>query len=310
MNEFARFARTDSVAFKKAGLHLFTVASILAGTFDLIWGDFDVSHQPIGSLGIHIPGLKIFAYVAGTWLILAGSAIFARQTVRTGIFAMAAIYFIFGTFSLPRFYTMTQRFGFHITVILGVLGEMLQQLIVVAGCVVLYTFIFASPVSRWTERALVMARWTFGLSGVLFGLAHLTNTKGILFMIPKWMPLGAAFWVIMSGIGFILAGLAILTGILALLATRLLTLMLLIFEVILVPIIFGYPHVHQAWGASAYNLTVAGAVLMYAASLQSRRTQQEHAIRIHVTTGLMSFAPAGGHERPGDEHETGTTQAV
>ena len=76
-----------------------------------------------------------------------------------------------------------------------------------------------------------------------------------------------------------LAGLAILSGILNVLAARLLALMLLIFEVPLVPTIFGYPHVHQAWAASAYNLAVAGAVWIFAASLPRRHTQQERAIQ-------------------------------
>jgi hypothetical protein len=67
-------------------------------------------------------------------------------------------------------------------------------------------------------------------------------------MIPKWMPLGAAFWVVISGIAFLLAGLAILSGILKALAARLLALMLLIFEVVLVSLVFAHPGAHQVWG--------------------------------------------------------------
>lgn len=178
---------------------------------------------------------------------------------------------------------MPHRYGFHVTLVLGVFGEVLQQFIVVAGCVVLYAY-FAPPASRWTGKVPLFARWIFGLSGVLFGLAHFTNPKGPVHMIPHWMPFGGPFWILVSGIGFMLAGLAILSGILNLLAARLLVLMLLIFEVALVPILFGYPHLHQAWGASAYNLAVAGAVLIFAASITSRNTQREHAIQ--STSGL------------------------
>ena len=278
MNEFAQSANSDRFAVARVGVYLLGLATIFAGILDLIWGDFDAGHQPIGALGVHIPGRALFAYITGVWMILAGSAILWRRTVRMGAWAMAIIYFIFGMFSLPGFYTMPHRYGFHVTLILGVFGEMLQQFIVVAGCIVLYAA-FVPPASRWTAKAPLVARLTFGLSGALFGLAHFTNPKGPVHMIPHWMPFGGPVWILISGIGFMLAGLAILSGILNVLAARLLALMLLVFEVVLVPIIFGYPHVHEAWGASAYNLAVAGAVLIFAASITSRHAQREHAIQ-------------------------------
>lgn len=278
MSEFAEPANSDRLAVMRFGVYLLGLATIFAGILDLIWGDFDPGHQPIEVLGVHIPGRAMFAYVAGVWMILAGAAILWRRAARAGAIATAVIYSIFGMFSLPRFYTMPHRYGFHVTLILGVFGEILQQFIVVAGCAVLYAS-FAPPASRWIAKAALVARLTFGLSGVLFGLAHFTNPKGPVHMIPHWMPFGGPFWILISGIGFMLAGLAILGGILNVLAARLLALMLLIFEIALVPIIFGYPHLHQAWGASAYNLAVAGAVLIFAASITSRHVQREHAIQ-------------------------------
>jgi hypothetical protein len=56
-----------------------------------------------------ILGRAMFAYIAGIWMILAGTAILWRRTIRAGSLATAAIYSIFGMFSLPRFYTMLQR---------------------------------------------------------------------------------------------------------------------------------------------------------------------------------------------------------
>jgi uncharacterized membrane protein len=250
---------------KKAGTYLFSLATISAGILDLVWGDFDSGHQPIGDLGVHIPALATFAYITGIWLIVSGTAILGRRTMKAGALMTGAIYLVFGLFSLPLFSVMIHKYGFHLTLILGILGRMFQQFIVVAGCVVLYASV-APTLPIWRERAPLVARWTFGLSSALFGVAHLSNVKGPLSMVPKWIPLGATFWVIFTGIAFLLAGIAILSGILSRLATWLLLLMLVIFEVALVPIIFGYPHVHQAWGASAYNLAVAGAVWIFATS--------------------------------------------
>jgi uncharacterized membrane protein YphA (DoxX/SURF4 family) len=61
-------------------------------------------------------------------------------------------------------------------------------------------------------------------------------------LIRKWIPLGATFWAVLTGIAFVLAGLAIVSGVLDVLAARLLGLMLLVFIALaLVPLIFASP---------------------------------------------------------------------
>ena len=86
------------------------------------------------------------------------------------------------------------------------------------------------------------------------------------------MPQSATFWTVLTGIAFVLAGLAIISGVLDVLAAQLLGLMLLIFSVlVLTPPIFASPHDHAAWGANAYNLTAVGAAWIVADWLASRR---------------------------------------
>lgn len=291
MDQLGVSAFPDRRVIMTVGVYLLGLATICAGLLDLAWGDFDPGHQPIQALGVHIPDRAIFAYLAGVWMIVAGAAILRRRTARASAIATAVIYSIFGMFSLPRFYTMPHKYGFHVTLILGVLGEILQQLIVAAGCAVLYASM-APRTARWTAKIALVARLTFGLSAVLFGLAHFTNPKGPVHLIPHWMPLGGPFWILISGIGFMLAGVAILGGVLTALAARWLALMLLIFEIVLVPIICGSPHLHQAWGGTAYNLAVAGAVLIFAASTSSRHVQREHAVQSasrSLTTGTSEL---------------------
>ena len=86
-------------------------------------------------------------------------------------------------------------------------------------------------------------------------------------------PFGPSFWIKLSGICFVLAGIAILSGVLKNVAARLFAVMLLVFEVALVPIAVRFPHMHPAWGTNAYNLAVAGAVWIYAASLRESARQ-------------------------------------
>lgn len=266
--------RTESLA-KRLGIYLLSFATVGAGILDLIWRDFDPGHQPFGGVGYYMPARALCACIAGIWLIVGGSITLWPGTQQLGRFAMATIYLIFGLLSLPHFYTVLHKYGFHFTLIVGVIGQVFLQLIVVAGCLV--TDPSQAPVAHaWSRKSQLVSRWMFGVGGVLTGWGHLINTKGLVHMIPKWMPFGAPIWIVISGIGFILAGVAILIGILDLLATRLLALMLFLFQIILVPIIFEYPHVHQAWGGTAFNLAAAGSTCIFAASLAFQKAQKNY----------------------------------
>jgi uncharacterized membrane protein YphA (DoxX/SURF4 family) len=87
------------------------------------------------------------------------------------------------------------------------------------------------------------------------------------------MPMGKEFWVIVTGICFMLAGLAILTGILDVLAAWLLGLMFLVFNLTILPTyILAHPNGHAAWGGNAYNLAAVGASWVLAGALAKMET--------------------------------------
>ena len=110
------------------------------------------------------------------------------------------------------------------------------------------------------------------LCSIDFGLAHLTAVWTVVPMIPKWMPFGVYFWAVFTGIAFVLAGAAIVSGVLDVLAARLLGLMLLLFSALaLAPLIFSSPQDHASWGANAYNLTAIGAAWIVAEWLATRQ---------------------------------------
>jgi uncharacterized membrane protein len=150
---------------------------------------------------------------------------------------------------------------------MGGVGE--QLILVVAAAIVYASLAMRGSLS---PRAALLARWTFALCSADFGLAHLTGVHAVATMVPKWMPLGADFWTVFTGIAFVLAGLAILSGILDVLATRLLALMLLVFSaLVLAPMIFASPRDHVAWGGNAYNLAAVGAAWIVADWLATRQ---------------------------------------
>jgi uncharacterized membrane protein YphA (DoxX/SURF4 family) len=275
MQGFARSGNFGELIMKRVGVYVYGMATVAAGIFDLVWGDFDASHQPIQAFGDHIPGRELFAYITAVWMISGGAAILWRRTAKAGAAALAVIYFIFAVFWLPRFYTAPHVLGFRIPVYIGVLGGVGTQLIVVAAGALVYGSM-ATHGSTW-PRTILIARWIFGLCSVDFGLVHLTGVADNAVYVPKWMPLGGEFWTIVTGICFVLAGLAILSGILDVLASRLLALMLLVFSVVtLVPKIFVFPHRHDVWGGNAYNLAAVGAAWILAESLASRNAELRH----------------------------------
>ncbi len=261
----------------KVGAYVYGIASIAAGVLDLVWGEFEAAHQPIQAWGDHIPGVTIFAYIAVLWLIAGGAAILWRQSARFGAAALTILYGIFAVFPLPRFYTAPHVFGHRPAVYIGVFVGVGQQLILVVAAAVLYAAL--SVRGSLSPRAALIARWVFGLCTVDFGLAHFIAVPIVAPMIPRWMPLGGVFWTVLTGIAFVLAGLAILSGILDVLAAWLLGLMLLVFSLlVLTPSIFTSPHNHVAWGANAYNLTAVGAAWIVAewlATLRQRVPDQQ-----------------------------------
>jgi uncharacterized membrane protein len=262
----------------RAGVYLYAAGSITAGILDLIWGEFEAAHQPIQALADHIPGREILAYIAAIWLVAGGTALLWRRTARAGAWALSAIYLLFAVFWLPRFYTAPHALGFRIPVLVGLLAGVAQQIILVAAAGIVYVS-FATHEPARLSRARSLVRWTFGLSSVAFGLAHFTGVRPVAAMVPKWMPLGGNFWAILTGFAFVLAGIAILSGILDVLAARLLALMLFVFSILVLargPI--ASPGNHVAWGSNAYNLAAIGAFWILAEFVAIRRRERRNEI--------------------------------
>lgn len=253
----------------KAGVWFYGVGTALAGILNIIWGAFDASHQPIQTLGNNLTGQHILAYVAGIWLVAAGLAILWRRSAKIGAAASAIAYLIFAALYLPRYSAAIHALGLRIGVLLGVSFGLGQQILLVAPAVIIYVSV-ASADSLLQARATTAARWMLGLPPILFGLLHLFSIHIFASIVPKWMGFGY-FWAALTGIAFILAGVAICSGIKDVLAARLLALMLLLFEFLVeIPPIFTHLHNQRTWGAAVYNLAAIGACLIFAEFIASR----------------------------------------
>lgn len=254
----------------KLGIYFYGFGSFAAGVFDLIWRDFDSAHQPIQAWGDNLPGIAIFACIVGVWMVAGSLALLWRRSERAGAAALAWVYFVFAIFWLPRLYTAPHYLGQRIPVYIGVISGVGIELIAFAAGILLWASMGTPDLSR--SRVVVAMRWVFGLCTVDFGLQHLTNIPQNLQYVPKWLPPGAEFWVIVTGTCFVMAGVAILAGIQDVLASWLLGLMFLSFNLTILPTyIFANLHGHAAWGGNAYNLAAVGSAWIVAAMLGRRR---------------------------------------
>lgn len=254
----------------RAGIYVFGAASVAAGVINLIWHDFSLGWQPITAFGDRVPGRELLAVVTAVWLVIAGCAIFSRRSGRFGGMALAIVYLVFAIFWLPRFYWVTRMFGFNLGQIVGILSGVGQQVVLVSAGILVWAWYSAESSF---DRPLVRSAWcAFGISCVFFGLGHFFNVSGVAALVPKWLPPSGAFWAVVTGAAFVLAGIAILCGVFDLLAARLLGAMLLVFSAfVCLPWIVEQPRGHEAWGGNAYNLAAAAAAWIVAGWIASRQ---------------------------------------
>jgi len=253
----------------KVGVWFYSVGTVLTGILDIAWGAFDASHEPIKFLVQNLSDQHTMAYVAGIWLVVAGLCILWRPSAEIGAAASAFAYLMFAAFWLPRYAIGVHALGWRIDVLVGVSFGLAQQLMLISPAVIVYVST-ASPDSLLQKGAATAARWMLGLPPVIFGLFHVTSVRVFARIVPHWMSFGS-FWAVLSGIAFILAGCAICTGIMDILAARLLALMLLLFEgFVEIPPILIRAHNQATWGAAVYNLAAIGACWIFAEFLASR----------------------------------------
>lgn len=260
----------------KLGIRLLGLGTVGAGVLDVIYGEFEAAHQPIQALGDHIPGVRVLAYLAGLWLIASGLAIQWPRTARLGAIGMAVIYGCFAAFQIPRLWIVPPLLGASVGLYIGLVTGPCVPLVPVAAAVLVHASSSDAPERR--GRAVRLARYAFAFCSITFGAEHLANPGDVATMIPAWMPLTGWLWSIVTGVAFVLAGVAFALGDklaaarrLDVLAARMLALMFLVFSALsLVPIVIAAPRDHVAWGSNFVNIAVIGATWLFADVLASR----------------------------------------
>ncbi|HKW88431.1 MAG TPA: DoxX family membrane protein [Candidatus Acidoferrales bacterium] len=244
------------------GRHVLGVAAIALGVFTIIWHDFYGLQQIAAVINISHPA--ILAYIAAAAEIFGGVAIQFPKTARAGAIALAAVFTVFALFMLPLIVKHPKIFGYW--------DGFFEPFSQAAGALIIWATVTRSDPAQPSKLAR-FAYLSFGVCVVSFTIAQIVYFAHTAELVPKWLPPGQNFWAVATTIAFGLSSLALLSRRVALLASRLLTAMILGFWVLVwLPISFATPHSMENWSENVVTLSVAGAAWIVADHLHQRRS--------------------------------------
>jgi uncharacterized membrane protein len=245
------------------GWRIYGLGVMALGMVCLAWGDFDLG-QPVPE---DFPDRTALAYAAAAFMLVAGAAVEWRRTAAWGAAALTAYYALIVVILMGGRVMLAHYAEF------GTYSGVAEQLAIAAGGLIVYAAsakIDAALAARLTR----LGQLAFGVCALLFGGAHFFYMNLTAPMIPKWLPPTQEFWGYATGICFVAAGVAILTGVQAHLAAILLTAMLASFGVLANgPMLVADHASHWNWTESAVNLAVVGAAWVVADSLARPRRE-------------------------------------
>jgi uncharacterized membrane protein YphA (DoxX/SURF4 family) len=227
------------------GRHVYGLAAVLFGLIAVVWHSFNAPWQQIQALG-NFPHPEVLIYIAALLELFGGIAIQWRKTARAGAVALAINFFAFALLWVPRIAAEPLVYDRW--------GNFFEQFSIVSGALIVYASCVRSP--KLARTGCIF----FGICVISFTLEQLFYIHGTAEFVPKWIPPGQMFWAVVTTIAFVLAAIALLTGYLALLASRLLTAMIVAFGLLIwLPAPFADPHKLINWAGNAQNLAIAGA---------------------------------------------------
>jgi hypothetical protein len=236
------------------GRYLYGLAAIGAALCALAWHDFS-------ALGA-VPHREMLVSIAAAAEILGGAAVLWPRTARAGAVAVGAIYLAFALLGVPAIIK-------HPLVYNG-FGNFFEQFSFVSGAVVLYACSGRIAPARTTRLAQI-GYYSFAICIASFGLEQLFYLSATATLVPKWIPPGQMFWAIATTAAFGLAAIALLTGLMAKLASRLATAMLVGFGLLVwLPLLLADPHSFVNWAEGTETLGIAASAWMVADFLGRR----------------------------------------
>ena len=239
------------------GWRVYGLGVMAVGLASLVFREFDPG-QPVPD---NFPARTALACIAGALMVVAAALIEWRRTVAWGAAALMVYYTLFVVILMNGRVLLTD-YAVYVTY-----ENIAMQLAIALGAVII--FAGSAPIdAALTARLTRLGQMAFGVCALVFGGAHFVYMNMTAPMVPKWLPPSQVFWGYATGVCFVAAGLAILSGVWARLAAILLTVMLALFGLLAnLPILLADHANHFNWTESAVNLAVVGAAWVVAESL-------------------------------------------
>jgi hypothetical protein len=243
------------------GRHIYALGVMAIAAASLAFGTFDPG-QPVPE---HFPARISLAYVAGTFMLVAAAVTNWRRTAPWAAAALT-IYFTLFVVILMNGRLLLTDYAVYVTY-----ENIAMQLAIAVGALIIYAATAKLDAAR-AAHLTHLGRLAFGLCAVVFGGAHFVYMNYTAPLVPKWLLPTQVFWGYATGIAFVAAGVAFLTGVQARLAAILLTIMLVSFGLLAnLPMLLADHASHFNWTESAVNLAVVGAAWVLAESLAPHR---------------------------------------
>lgn len=253
---------TAAKAMMGLGARVLGLGVVALAIICFVWGDFE-SGQPVPK---SFPDRTALAYAAAAFMFIAGAAMVWRRTMVWGAAALTAYYWLIVVFLMNGHLVLKHYAEF------AAYNSAAEQVAIAAGALIAFAAsakIDAALAARLTR----FGQLAFGVCALLFGAAHFVYMNFTAPLVPKWLPPSQEFWGYATGIGHIAAGIAILTGVQARLASILLTAMYASFiPLVFWPVLQADPTNQFRWTEAASTLALTGVAWVIAESL-ARRTR-------------------------------------
>jgi hypothetical protein len=241
---------TTSTPNSNLGRHVFGVAALASGLVTLAWQDYNGWHQP-----------RYLLYAAAAAQIFGGAAIQFHRTTKAGAAFLGAVFLVFTLQCVPGIVAAPQIYNSW--------GNFFEQFSLLTGAAILYAR-FSSTWSPETRQRI--GRICLGICVASFALEQAVYFRATASLVPKWIPPGQMFWAVTTTVLFALAAVALLANRMALVAARLLTLMVVSFGLLIwIPLVVAGPHDHTNWSENAETFAIAGAAWILADLLAEYR---------------------------------------